>query len=199
VRLPRWARPSLVIREGQSMRFQFAGRLRANDYVYLFISQRYPRLLDRLFASPVPVAEDDAEFFGAFSIDPTRPAGELQEAYGSELDPEEQDKTIAELMKDRLGGRAEYADRVAFGPVELIVRDVDEEGGIVSVGISLAPEPQKVQIPLFLNWREIRDVLRDRFGGKAPQNESRADAPRKEPEFPEEETGDPSIRAKDGV
>jgi cell volume regulation protein A len=103
-------------------------------------------------------------------------------------------------MKDRLGGRAEYADRVAFGPVELIVRDVDEEGGIVSVGISLAPEQQKAQIPLFLNWREIRDVLRGRFGGTAPQNDSRADAQREEPEFPREEpAGDPSIRAKDGV
>src|SRR6185312_4798701 len=155
-------------------------------YVYLFISQRYPRLLDRLFASPVPVAEDDAEFFGAFAIDPTRPASELQAAYGTELHPEEQDKTIGELMKDRLGGRAEYAQRVSFGPVELIVRDVDEEGEIISVGISLAPEPQKAQIPLFLNWREIRDFLHDRFGGKAPQNESGADVQRKDPEIPDE-------------
>jgi cell volume regulation protein A len=167
VRLPRWARPSLVIRDGQSMAYQFAGRLRAGDYVYLFISQRYPRLLDRLFASPAPVAEDDADFFGAFAIDPTRPAGELHEAYGPELLADEQDKTIGELMKARLGGRAEYADRVAFGPVELIVRDVDEEGEVTSVGISLTPEPQKPQIPLFLNWREIRDALRERFGGKA--------------------------------
>jgi cell volume regulation protein A len=177
VRLPRWARPSLVVRDGQSMRFQYAGRLRAGDYVYLFISQRYPRLLDRLFASPAPVAEDDAEFFGAFAIDPTRPARELQEAYGPEVRPEEQDKTIAELMKDRLGGRAEYADRVSFGPVELIVRDVNEEGGIVSVGISLAPEQPKGQIPLFLNLHDMRELLRRTFGRKtAETHDGRANA-----------------------
>jgi cell volume regulation protein A len=198
VRLPRWARPSLVIRDGQSMRYQFAGRLRAGDYVYLFISQRYPRLLDRLFASPAPVAEDDADFFGAFAIDPTRPAGELHEAYGPELLPDEQDKTIGELMKARLGGRAEYADRVAFGPVELIVRDVDEEGEVTSVGISLTPEPQKPQIPLFLNWREIRDALRDRFGGKASAqaNGAEGDSPNADPEE-DKISGAASLRVDD--
>jgi cell volume regulation protein A len=195
VRLPRWARPSLVIRDGQSMRYQFAGRLRAGDYVYLFISQRYPRLLDRLFASPAPVAEDDAEFFGAFTIDPTRPAGELQEAYGPELAPEEKDKTIGELMKARLGGRAEYADRVAFGPVELIVRDVGEEGEVTSVGISLTPEPQKPPIPLFLNLRDIRDFLRRRFGGKASRKRDATAPEAAEEGLPD----DPAMRADDGA
>lgn len=159
-RIPRWARPSLVVRDGQSMRYQFAGRLRANDYVYLFIARRYPRLLDRLFASPAPVAEDDADFFGAFAIDPSRPARELQAAYGPELAAEDSGRSIGELMTARLGGRAEYADRVAFGPVELIVRDVDGEGRITSVGISLTPEPPKARIPFFLNFPALRDRIR---------------------------------------
>jgi cell volume regulation protein A len=197
VRLPRWARPSLVIRDGQSMAYQFAGRLRAGDYVYLFISQRYPRLLDRLFASPAPVAEDDAEFFGAFAVDPTRAASELHEAYGPDLAPDEKDKTIGELMKVRLGGRAEYADRVAFGPVELIVRDVDEEGEVASVGISLTPEPQKPQIPLFLNLRDIRAFVRDWLRARAVRKEGAAGL-RGSPEPTEEELpDDPAVRADD--
>ena len=69
-RIPRWARPSLVIRDGRSMQFQYAGRPRAGDHVYIFVSDKYPRLLDRLFASKAPVAADDADFFGAFGIDP---------------------------------------------------------------------------------------------------------------------------------
>jgi cell volume regulation protein A len=189
VRLPRWARPSLVIRDGQSMRFQYAGRLRANDYVYLFISQRYPRLLDRLFASPTPVAEDDAEFFGAFAIDPHRPARELHAAYGPELPPEDQDKTIGELMMTRLGGRAEYADRVAFGPVELIVRDVGEDGGIASVGVSLAPESPRAQIPIFLNLRDIRRVLRAWFM-PSPDRDKQAPEPDEPPSGTERNAGE---------
>jgi cell volume regulation protein A len=160
-RVPRWARPSLVIRDGQSMRYQYAGRLREGDYVYLFISPRYPRLLDRLFASPATVEGDDADFFGAFTIDPTRPARDLQLAYGPELGDAELDLTIAELMKARLGGRAEYADRVGIGPVELIVREVDEEGEIVSIGVSLEPdESAPPKLPMFQNLREIKANLR---------------------------------------
>jgi len=154
-RIPRWARPSLVIRDGQSMRYQYAGRLQAGDYVYLFIAARYPRLLDRLFASPAPVAGDDADFFGAFSIDPGRPALDLQTAYGIGLRAEEQELTIAELMTRRLGGRAEYADRLALGPVDLIVRDVDEQGRIGSVGVSLEPETAQRQVPMFMTGREL--------------------------------------------
>jgi potassium/hydrogen antiporter len=160
-RLPRWARPSLVVRDGHSMRYQYAGRLRAGDYVYLFISARYPHLLDRLFASPAPVEGDDAEFFGAFTIDPSRPARDLEAAYGPALyDDESDDMSLAELMKRRLGGRAEYADRVAIGPVELIVRDVDDDGRIVSVGVSLEPEASQPPIPIFLSAREMVSYLR---------------------------------------
>jgi len=161
-RVPRWARPSLVIREGQSMRYQYAGRLQAGDYVYLFISTRYPRLLDRLFASPAPVEVDDAEFFGAFAIDPSQPARDLQAAYGVTLRDGEDEMTIAEMMVARLGGRAEYADRVPMGPVELIVRDTDDKGHIESVGVSLEPELQHPQVPL-MTGRELIEKLRGRF------------------------------------
>ena len=142
------------------MRYQYAGRLRAGDYVYLFISSRYPPLLDRLFASPLPVEVDDEEFFGAFAIDPSRPVADLQSAYGIELRPGEEDLTIAEMMAARLGGQAEYADRIVVGPVELIVRDVDDAGKVETVGVSLEPEAQNPQVPLFLTGREVAQKLR---------------------------------------
>src|SRR6185436_18709643 len=81
-RIPRWARPSLVVRGGRSMRFQDAGRLAAGDHVYIFVPDRYPRLLDRLFASRSGVDPGDADFFGAFAVDPSRSAAELAAAYG---------------------------------------------------------------------------------------------------------------------
>jgi cell volume regulation protein A len=159
-RVPRWARPSLVVRDGQSMRYQYAGRLRAGDYVYLFISSRYPPLLDRLFASPAKVEVDDEEFFGAFAIDPSRPVRDLQSAYGIDLRQGEEEMSIAEMMAGRLGGQAEYADRVSVGPVELIVRDVDDQGRIETVGVSLEPEAQNPQVPLFLTGREVAARIR---------------------------------------
>ncbi len=167
-RVPRWARPSLVIRDGQSMRYQYAGRLQAGDYVYLFIHSRYPRLLDRLFASPAVVAVDDADFVGAFAIDPSQRAQSLQAIYGAELRPGEADMTIAQMMITRLGGRAEYADRVPAGPIDLIVRDVDEKGAIIEAGVSLEPELANPQVPLFVTGRELAARIRGIFAPKRP-------------------------------
>lgn len=157
-RIPRWARPSLVVRDGKSMRYQYAGRLRPNDYVYLFVPSGYPELLDRLFAQPKPVNSDDADFFGVFTIDPTRPAAELGAIYGFELDEQEGAGTIDALLRARLGGRADYADRTAIGPVELIVRDIDEHGNVVAAGLSLEPKTRP-NIPVFLSFRELMSFL----------------------------------------
>lgn len=154
-RIPRWARPSLVIRDGRSMQFQYAGRPRAGDHVYIFVSDKYPRLLDRLFASKAPVAADDADFFGAFGIDPARPASELAAAYGVNVSEAEAKLSIAQFMTDRLGGRVEYADRLPLGDIELIVRDLDEAGHIIEIGVSVEPQIAPPRIPVFLSASEM--------------------------------------------
>jgi cell volume regulation protein A len=161
-RIPRWARPSLVIRDGKSMRYQYAGRLRENDQVYLFIAPGFSRLLDRLFASKLAVGENDNEFFGTFTIDPSGKGEELDTAYGPGLLGEaEKSLTIAELMEQRLGGKPHYADRVKLGRIVLIVRDTHENGLIKTVGISLEPVAPATRLPLFLNFREILQMARD--------------------------------------
>ena len=164
-RIPRWAKPSLVVRDGRSMAYQYAGRLLAGDNVYIFVADRYPPLLDRLFARPVEFDPEDSELFGAFSLDPNRSAAEIEAAYAPGLSDEEKKMTIAELVRERLAGRPEYGDRAAIGPIELIVRDVDEEGDITAIGLSLEPPTVNVSVPVFLSppdivmslWRKFRD------------------------------------------
>jgi len=158
-RIPRWARPSLVVRDGRSTRFQEAGRLAAGDRVYIFVPDRYPRLLDRLFASRSEVDPEDADFFGAFAVDPARPAADLEAAYAPGLGEQEQAMTIAELIRSRLNGQVEYGDRVSLGTIELIVRDVDEKGRATSVGIALEPAPPPPAIPAFMGASEIWERL----------------------------------------
>ncbi|MDP3897789.1 MAG: potassium/proton antiporter [Mesorhizobium sp.] len=157
-RIPRWARPSLVIREGRSLKPQDAGRLATDDLVYIFVSDRYPRLLDRLFASRVALDADDEDFFGSFAVDPDQPASELEAAYGATLRDNERPLTIGALMTARLG-HPEYADRVSLGAIELIVRDTNAKGQIVSVGLSIEPHPVGPSMPLLLTAGEIRDRL----------------------------------------
>ncbi|MHA6645109.1 potassium/proton antiporter [Mesorhizobium sp. A623] len=159
-RIPRWARPSLVVREGRSMRFQDMGRLAAGDNVYIFVPDRYPRLLDKLFASRAVVDPEDADFFGAFAVDPARPAAELETAYGIGLTEAERKLTVAALVIERLDGHAEYADRVPIGPIELIVRDVDDKGHIAGIGLSFEPTAPVARVPVFLSAGEIADRVR---------------------------------------
>lgn len=156
-RIPRWARPSLVLRDGRSMRFQDMGRLAAGDQVYIFVPDRYPRLLDKLFASRAVVDPEDADFFGAFPVDPARSAAELEAAYSPGLSEAEQKLTVAALVTERLGGHAEYADRVMIGPIELIVRDVDDKGRITGLGLSFEPTAPIARVPVFLSAGEIAD------------------------------------------
>ncbi|TNM62674.1 potassium/proton antiporter [Aliirhizobium smilacinae] len=161
-RIPRWAMPSLVIRDGKSIRYQYAGRLKESDQVYLFVAPTYTKLLDRLFAARVPLDENDEEFFGAFAISPTRPAKELDAAYGPGLlSATEQSVTVGELMVARLGGKAEYADRMRFGSIILIVREVDEMNHIRSIGVSLEPVEPTTKLPIFINMRDIAHRVRD--------------------------------------
>ncbi|EFG2885785.1 potassium/proton antiporter, partial [Escherichia coli] len=154
-RIPRWARPSLVVRDGRSIKFPDFGRIQAGDNVYIFVNQRYPKLLDRLFASRAAVDPEDEDFFGSFSVDPARPATDLELAYGPALTAPERLMTIGQFIASRLSGRPEYADRVPLAPIELIVRDVDERGKITAVGVSIDPQPTEERIPAFLSLREM--------------------------------------------
>ncbi|MFW8587762.1 potassium/proton antiporter [Rhizobium beringeri] len=166
-RIPRWATPSLVIRDGKSMRYQYAGRLREHDLVYLFIVPSYSRLLDRLFASRAPVDDDDAEFFGAFALSPPAPPpiSTPPMAPACSTNPEK-GLTIAELMRQRLGGKADYADRVRLGSIILIVRDLDEHDHITSVGMSLEAVEPAITLPIFINLKDITQRIRDRLKGR---------------------------------
>ncbi|WP_421359163.1 potassium/proton antiporter [Agrobacterium rosae] len=166
-RIPRWAMPSLVVRDGKSIRYQYAGRLRENDLVYLFVMPSYTRLLDRLFASAKPVTKDDEDIFGTFAISPQRPAKELDASYGPGLlSAQELTLTIAELIESRLGGKPEYADRVRLGSLILIVRDLDENDAVSSVGISLEPVEPATALPVFINLKEIVQRTRSHFAQK---------------------------------
>ncbi|TAX57210.1 potassium/proton antiporter [Rhizobium leguminosarum] len=181
-RIPRWATPSLVIRDGKSMRYQYAGRLREHDLVYLFIVPSYSRLLDRLFASRAPVDDDDAEFFGAFALSPARSAADLDAAYGPGLlNESEKGLTIAELMRQRLGGKADYADRVRLGSIILIVRDLDEHDHITSVGMSLEAVEPAITLPIFLNLKDIIQRIRDRLKGRRNRETAASDSTPKPP------------------
>ncbi len=158
--VPRWAHPSLVVRDGRTMNWQEAGHLAGGDLVYLFVPDTYPKLLDKLFTRRLAISADDEDFFGSFAIDPQQTVGALAQAYDLAFAPGDMEKTIGAYMMERLGGIAEYADRVPLGAVELIVRDTDDAGAISAAGLSIEPRPDRAQTAQGLADRLILAAVR---------------------------------------
>ncbi len=160
-RIPRWARPALIVRDGRSLRPDVAGRPQAGDYVYVITAPNYIALLDGLFAGPVE-GTDDPRLYGEFPLNPDTRLADLSKVYDVPVVDGDAELTIAELIRRDLDGDIEQGDRIAYGPVDFIARKVDEEHEILEVGLALEHGRQKrAHIPLFHSPREVADLWRD--------------------------------------
>jgi len=142
--LPQWARPSLVVRSGRSMQPEYAGPLKAGDFVYLFSPPEYTTLLDRLFSQNESPDHNDKEYFGQFLVNTDALVVDLLQAYDlqspKELAP---DLTVGTFMMTELGGQPVVGDRVPVGTFDLVVRGVRQGKTITEVGLALHREDRK--------------------------------------------------------
>ncbi|ABC21880.1 sodium/hydrogen exchanger [Rhodospirillum rubrum ATCC 11170] len=162
-RIPRWARPSLVVRDGRSMKVLDSGRPQPGDHVYIFSAPRHGALLDRLFARPTALSPADEAYFGDFSLDASRTMGELATLYGIKVPEGAQDTAVGEWLTQRLGGAPARGDRVVLPPIEIIVREMDNSTDVIrTIGLSLDPgEGRPRRVPMFHNARDIIGSVRD--------------------------------------
>ncbi|MBN9000491.1 MAG: potassium/proton antiporter, partial [Rhizobiales bacterium] len=172
-RIPRWARPSMIVRDGRSLRYEVAGPLRENDRVYIVTATEHVRLLDQLFARPSEHA-DSAALFGDFGLDPDAPIADLADAYGFRPPPEFTARTAGALLETAFGTDIEEGDRIAVGPVDLIVRRLNDDHEIAEVGLALEQRAAPRKLPLFQNRREIMDYLRERRRQRAARRAAAA-------------------------
>ena len=144
-RIPQWARPSMVIRDGRTLRSRRFGRLEAGDRIYLITTPEYIALLDKLFAGPAP-GLDDPDLYGEFAIQPDARLADIARAYPARVATGDEDLTAAQFLERELAGDVEPGDRVALGPVDLIVRRIGEGHAVEEVGLGMeraaAPPPR---------------------------------------------------------
>lgn len=156
-RLPRWAAPSLVVRDGRSLLGSGVSSLKPGDMVWLFAKPERVPHLDRLFASPAQQAEEDRQFFGDFPIDPRVRMAELAVMYGLPVPEDVREVTVAQWLEWTLGTKPGIGDRVPLGEVELIVRALDADDAISEVGLAAEPtQVDKPRLPLFPTGREVK-------------------------------------------
>jgi cell volume regulation protein A len=143
-RIPRWARPSLVMRDGRTLRPHRFGRPEPGDRIYVITTPQYVELLDKLFARPAP-ALGDPDLYGEFAVPADTRLMDLAEAYPLTVAAGDEKLTVAEFLSRELAGDVEPADRVPLGAVDLIVRRLGEGHASEEVGIAMehAPAPRK--------------------------------------------------------
>ncbi|UKJ75844.1 potassium/proton antiporter [Azospirillum brasilense] len=148
-RTPRFARPSLVIRDGRVVPLHKARTLQAGDMVYLFTPPSQLPLIDKLFAESRPLDQDDRAFYGDLALNPDATVEQIAEMYGLPLSLANAQRSLRDLLRNEFGGACELGDRMRMGGVELIVRDM-QDGQITSVGLALEPSAMdKPRVPLF--------------------------------------------------
>lgn len=159
-RLPRWARPSLVLREGRAMSSYAAGQPRPGDRLYLLARTDLEPHLDRLFAAPADLSASERGFFGTFALDPADRVDAVAELYGLPLPGGSGQMTLAEHVARSIDGPLDIGDRIPWGAAELVVREVEGDT-LTGLGLDIDPPPSsRRRLPLFQRPDEVARGVR---------------------------------------
>ncbi len=139
--LPRWARPTLVVRDEQIMGHGEAGPVRPGDYVYLLAPPEKAQALDRFFMAMSPPARPDPHLLGDFFVTGEHTLGELAEIYGLQVAAQEAATTLADYFDSELKHAPRQGEVLLLGPIALVAHKV-EQGRVASVGLRL-PEDEE--------------------------------------------------------
>jgi cell volume regulation protein A len=159
-RIPRWARPSLIVRDGRTLRPHRFGRPQAGDQIYVITTPEYIGLLDRLFGGRPP-GSDDPSFYGEFALSPDIRLGDIARSYAIRVAAGDENLTVGELLRRELAGDIEPGDRISLGAVDVIVRRVSEDHEVLEVGLAMEHAESAVpRIPLFQSPHELAELIR---------------------------------------
>ncbi|HEX5124441.1 MAG TPA: transporter associated domain-containing protein, partial [Rhodanobacteraceae bacterium] len=134
--LPGWAKLAMVVRGGEILMADAAGRFASGDYVYLLAPPGRVYRLDWLFAPPEEAREAERELFGEFSFAASVRLGDVASFYALPVRKKDAGLTLGEHFARHYEHTVEVGDRVRLGPVTLIARELDEDR-VSKVGLKI--------------------------------------------------------------
>lgn len=126
-----------VLRAGQVLDLAREDRLQADDRVWLQAPEDEAEAIADCFAVPASVRPRQPRFYGEFALYPGVAAAALAGLYGFRLRPEEEGLPLQAVLTARLGRPAVVGDRVLIDGFSLVVREMDEAGNILQIGLKL--------------------------------------------------------------
>jgi cell volume regulation protein A len=151
--LPRRSRIITVIRDGTVMDRTRLDHLESGDYILVLAPAEQFFSLDRMFTSREngrrrKKRDRGEEVFGEFALAGDTLLGEVALLYGIPVEEKDRAEPVGAYMRRRLRHRVVVGDRVRWGPVELVAREIRNDR-VTSVGIELEPEEHPI-------WRGFR-------------------------------------------
>lgn len=135
--LPETSRLAAILRDEQPLHIARVQHLEPGDYVHVLASAKDIETLNRIFAAPLaPQRLERQQFFGEFVLNGDAKLTDVAALYGFSAPDEVREATLAEALTARFNNRPVVGDRARFGPVQLVIREMDGNE-ITRIGLKL--------------------------------------------------------------
>lgn len=121
LRLPKGSSLLAVFRERELLLPQRDLQLLPSDWLAVASNSQAAADIGKLLATKAPEHLAARSFFGDFTLAGEALLGDLEAAYGLEIDPDRKHLSLSEVIAQRHRGHPVVGDRVAVGPVQLVV------------------------------------------------------------------------------
>jgi cell volume regulation protein A len=132
--LPDDAVVAMVVRDDRIIPPRGSTRIQVGDYVFFIVKPEMRALVERFFVHGRAAFVDSLGEGLELPVQSSMTLMDLEELYGIAVEDGAKQRTLDEVLRDRLGDRLEVGRGVTLGGLKVRVREVSE-GRIVSVGL----------------------------------------------------------------
>jgi cell volume regulation protein A len=125
LRLPKESTLLAVLRDRELLLPAGIEQLHPNDWLAVAGSSRVAEDIGKLLATSAPERLAPRQFFGDFTLSGDALLADLEAVYGLSIDTEQKQLSLSEAIAQRHRGHPVVGDRVAFGPVQLVVMAIE--------------------------------------------------------------------------
>ena len=112
--------------------------IKAGDLLYVISPQKKVSLVNQMLLPTDEVAElEQAHYFGDFTLNGDATIDDIADMYGGEVPSSAKNMTLSQFMQIRFRNQCVVGDRVFFGPLELVVKEVDNLSEVQKVGLRI--------------------------------------------------------------
>jgi cell volume regulation protein A len=157
--IPSWSKPTLVIRDQHILSPTEADPITPGDYIYLLAPPEKAQALDRFFVDMPPSSAPDPHLLGDFTVSGEVTLGDVAQAYGVNVDPEQSKLTLSDYFDIHLDHAPKEGATLPLDSIVLVARNLSGDRVNV-VGLRLPEDEEEAE---HLTWlgsfkRKLADV-----------------------------------------